>query len=264
MNDTQSIQLYVGENIKKIRLARGLSLEDVAARIYKSKSTVSKYERGSIAIDIATLEDIAEVLDVHPAQLLMTPSQEKRVPLTQLSLDEVYMFSYDGKEKRIIKSVIERYQTDESNRFSIHLYYDVQSKNELGDCVSFYQGFSTKYDVLENYTLENSRHPIEQIWKEKNPENFYYSGYMAPEFASEYYDEFKNYVISEKSMISAKKDRPLLMEALVDNKDMTYECIEKAEFFSQAIRDAFDDSAWPEKTSWEAAIDSSKADEKAA
>lgn len=164
MNDTQNIQLYVGENIKKIRLARGLSLEDVASRIYKSKSTVSKYERGSIAIDIATLEDIAEVLDVHPAQLLMTPSQEKRVPLTQLSLDEVYMFSYDGKEKRIIKSVIERYQTDESNRFSIHLYYDVQSKNELGDCVSFYQDFSTKYDVLENYTLENSRHPIEQIW----------------------------------------------------------------------------------------------------
>ena len=67
MNDTQNIQLYVGENIKKIRLARGLSLEDVASRIYKSKSTVSKYERGSIAIDIATLEDIAEVLDVHPA-----------------------------------------------------------------------------------------------------------------------------------------------------------------------------------------------------
>ena len=122
MNDTQNIQLYIGENIKKIRLARGLSLEDVASRIYKSKSTVSKYERGSIAIDIATLEDIAEVLDVHPAQLLMTPSPEKRAPLTQLSLDEVYMFSYDGKEKRIIKSVIERYQTDESNRFSIHLY----------------------------------------------------------------------------------------------------------------------------------------------
>ena len=118
---------------------------------------------------------------------------------------------------------------------------------------------------IRNYN-DNFEDPSfsEQIWKEKNPENFYYSGYMAPEFASEYYDEFKNYVISEKSMISAKKDRPLLMEALVDNKDMTYECIEKAEFFSQAIRDAFDDSAWPEKTSWEAAIDSSKADEKAA
>ena len=164
MNDTQNIQLYVGENIKKIRLARGLSLEDVADKIYKSKSTISKYEKGTIAIDIAALEDISRVLDVHPAQLLMTAAPEKRSPLTQVSLDEIYMFSYDGREKRIIKSVIERYQTDESNRFTIHLYYDVPSKNQLGDCVSFYQGFSTKYDVLENYTLENTRHPIEQIW----------------------------------------------------------------------------------------------------
>ena len=97
MNDTQNIQLYVGENIKKVRLARGLSLEDVAEKIYKSKSTVSKYEKGTIAIDIATLEDISRVLDVHPAQLLMTAAPEKRSPLTQLSLDEIYMFSYDGK-----------------------------------------------------------------------------------------------------------------------------------------------------------------------
>ena len=164
MNDTQNIQLYVGENIKKIRLARGMSLEDVADKIYKSKSTVSKYEKGTIAIDIAKLEDISRVLDVHPAQLLMTAAPEKRSPLTQVSMDEIYMFSYDGKEKRIIKSVIERYQTDESNRFTIHLYYDVPAKNQLGDCVSFYQGYSTKYDVLENYTLENTRHPIEQIW----------------------------------------------------------------------------------------------------
>ena len=32
MNDTQNIQLYVGENIRKIRMARGLSLEELAAR----------------------------------------------------------------------------------------------------------------------------------------------------------------------------------------------------------------------------------------
>ena len=78
MSDSQNIQLYVGENIRKMRLARGLSLEEVAARIFKSKSTVSKYERGTIAIDIATLEDLAEVFDVHPAQLLMTPVPEKK------------------------------------------------------------------------------------------------------------------------------------------------------------------------------------------
>ena len=165
MSEIPEIQQYVGENIKKIRLTRGLSLEDIAAMIYKSKSTVSKYERGSIALDIATLEDIANALDVHPSQLLMTPVQEKRNPMTDgLLVDESYMFSYDGREKRIIKSVIEKYQTDENNRYSIRLFYDVQSRNHPGDCVALYQGFSTKYDVLENYSLENVLHQIEQIW----------------------------------------------------------------------------------------------------
>ena len=152
MSDSQNIQLYVGENIRKMRLARGLSLEEVAARIFKSKSTVSKYERGTIAIDIATLEDLAEVFDVHPAQLLMTPVPEKKHLLTQMSLDEIYMFSYDGKEKRIIKSVIERFRTDESNRFSINLYYDVASRNDLGNCVAFYQG-SKKNTMFLRITL---------------------------------------------------------------------------------------------------------------
>ena len=104
----------------------------------------------------------------------------------------------------------------------------------------------------------------EELWKKNNPENFYYSGYMASEYADEYYETFKDYVMSERSLISAKIDRPMLMEALVDNKEMTPECIDKAEFFSKAIREAFDDSTWPEQTTWEAAISSAKSNEKAA
>ncbi len=164
MSDIPVIQQSVGENIKKIRLARGLSLEYVASKIYKSKSTISKYEKGSIAIDIATLEEIAMALDVHPAQLLMTAAPEKKPPVAGGLFDESYMFSYDGKEKRIIKSIIERYHTDEPNRFSINLFYDISPANKPEDCTALYQGYSTKYEVLENYTLENSYHQIEQIW----------------------------------------------------------------------------------------------------
>ena len=164
MNNNSNIQQYVGENIRKFRLANGLSLDDMAARIYKSKSTVSKYENGTIALDIGTLGEIANALDVHPAQLLMTSTPTKEVPLQQGLVEEVYMYSYDGKGKRIIKSVIERYKTDVSNVFSIQLFYDVPSKKQLGDCAILYQGSSTKHEVLENYSLENSQHPIEQIW----------------------------------------------------------------------------------------------------
>ena len=81
--ENKNIQQYVGENIRKFRLAHGLTLDEVAARIYKSKSTVSKYENGTISLDIATLEDIANALDVLPAQLLMTPCTNKQVPEAQ-------------------------------------------------------------------------------------------------------------------------------------------------------------------------------------
>ena len=164
MSDTSNIRVCVGENIKKFRLARGLSLEDVAAKIYKSKSTMSKYEKGTIAIDIATLEEIAMALDIHPAQLLMTAAPDKGDSPANGLIDESYMYSYDGKGKRIIRSVIEKYQSDDSNRYSVRLFYDVPSRNQLGDCTALYQGYSTKYDVLENFTLENTYHQIEQIW----------------------------------------------------------------------------------------------------
>ncbi len=164
MQDTSSIQRHVGENIRKFRLANGLSLEDVAAKIYKSKSTISKYEKGTISLDIGTLGEIANALDIHPAQLLTTPTPVKDAPLQQGLMEDVYMYSYDGKGKRIIKSVIERYVTDEPNVFSIQLFYDVPNKKQLSDCAILYQGTSTKYEVLENYSLENSQHKIEQIW----------------------------------------------------------------------------------------------------
>ena len=94
MSDTPDIQKYVGENIKKIRLARGLSMEELAARIYKSKSTVSKYEKGTIALDIATLKEIAIAIYVHPAQILMTSSPEKEIPKGRELLENTYIYSY--------------------------------------------------------------------------------------------------------------------------------------------------------------------------
>ena len=110
-----NIQQTVGDNTRTIRQARGMTMEDLAARIYKGKSTISKYEKGSIAIDIATLEEIAIALEVHPSQLLMSSAPEQSTPQAQGLVDETYMFSYDGREKRIITSVIERYATEESN-----------------------------------------------------------------------------------------------------------------------------------------------------
>ena len=83
MSDNMNIQQTVGDNIRKFRQARGMTMEDLAARIYKGKSTISKYEKGSIAIDIATLVEIAIALEVHPSQLLMSSALADRLFTTK-------------------------------------------------------------------------------------------------------------------------------------------------------------------------------------
>ena len=57
-----SIDKRVGKNIKKYRLAYKMTLEELAKQIHKSKSTISKYEKGLISLDMATLEEISQVL----------------------------------------------------------------------------------------------------------------------------------------------------------------------------------------------------------
>jgi transcriptional regulator with XRE-family HTH domain len=64
-----SWQKRVGEKLRMYRKLKRLSLEEVAARVYKSKSILSKYERGESVFDVDTLYELAGVLDIEPAQL---------------------------------------------------------------------------------------------------------------------------------------------------------------------------------------------------
>ena len=54
-----SFSYHVGQRIKKYRKSRGYTIEQFSAMINKSKATLSKYENGTITIDIETLYDIA-------------------------------------------------------------------------------------------------------------------------------------------------------------------------------------------------------------
>lgn len=66
------ISKEVGKRIQTFRKARHMTLEDLSGKIYKSKSTISKYEKGEIALDIETLYEIAKALHIYLEQLLYT------------------------------------------------------------------------------------------------------------------------------------------------------------------------------------------------
>jgi transcriptional regulator with XRE-family HTH domain len=66
----------IGQQIKQVRLARGLSLEELAARLggIVTKQALSKYETGKSKPSSTVLARLAETLEVKMAYLLSEPS----------------------------------------------------------------------------------------------------------------------------------------------------------------------------------------------
>ncbi|WP_462351172.1 helix-turn-helix domain-containing protein [Fusobacterium varium] len=62
--------MTIGERIKEKRLQKNYTLEKLANEIGVTKSTVLKYENGSIAIPSDKIEKIAKALKVSPGFLM--------------------------------------------------------------------------------------------------------------------------------------------------------------------------------------------------
>lgn len=62
--------MSIGDKIREKRKNKGYTLEQLADEIGITKSTVLKYENGTIAIPSDKIEKIAKVLSVSPAYLM--------------------------------------------------------------------------------------------------------------------------------------------------------------------------------------------------
>lgn len=62
------LQLF-GENIRKLREAKGLSLRNVAAMCNLDHSGIGKIERGELNVTILTVLELSKGLEVHPKKL---------------------------------------------------------------------------------------------------------------------------------------------------------------------------------------------------
>ena len=121
--------------------------------------------------------------------------------------------------------------------------------------------FSATEMRLRNY-YENFENPsfTEEKWMSMNTDGFRYFGYQHEEDEECDYGRFKEYVVCFDSMRMPRRDRILLMKALLENTEISDACLEKAEYLSECIREAFDSENWPEKTTWEKEIERQKTD----
>lgn len=67
----------LGENIRALRRAKGMSQEELAARLHGVRQTISKWEKGLSVPDADLLQQLADVFETDVAALLGAPQQQE-------------------------------------------------------------------------------------------------------------------------------------------------------------------------------------------
>lgn len=167
-----SISGIVGQQIKRIRKEKKVTIEELASVIQKSASTVSKYENGSIIIDVETLVEIADALDVDTRDLIDTVSHmhtnASKTALTTNSFlqnpllpSRLYVYQYDGRLKQITKSLLNILPPPpgKEQKPEVALYLNVPNFSKANHCRYYYKGTLHSSDTNIYFALENPFNP---------------------------------------------------------------------------------------------------------
>lgn len=162
-----SYSAYVGTRIKHFRKAQNLTIEELARTINKSKSAVSKYENGQIAIDIETLKDIADALKINVSQIIYYTPPRKDSELTYQSklfngAEKLYV--YYCNKNRIIKCFLQLHYDEIEDETKAWYYLDLENYSSYIDSKYAYSGDIISYESLTYFMLQNNTTPLERLY----------------------------------------------------------------------------------------------------
>lgn len=161
------ITRHIGDRIRLYRKNKRMTLEQFAALLHKSKSTVSKYECGEISIDIETLYEIAAALQINIRQLL---DREFGCPASTLMPrgffskgSRFYIYYNNKNSSRIVPGVLEL-SLECDNTYSSVFYADVKDYDNLYQCRHLYYGDIHYSDSFVNLVMQNQDNAAERIF----------------------------------------------------------------------------------------------------
>lgn len=160
---------HVGQRIKKYRKSRGYTIEQFSAMIGKSKATVSKYENGTIVIDIETLYAISQKLDIdlkcfldyQPAEPRTEPVLPKNFYFNQ---PRAYMYYFDGRIRRIVRSLLCFSPSAAGGAVDVMLYVGVEDFANPDHCQHMFTGEMKAYDTITHMVLNNQINDAEKMY----------------------------------------------------------------------------------------------------
>ena len=143
----EDINSYVGGRIREIRKGKRMSIQQLADAINKSKACVSKYEKGEITLDIPTLFEIANVLEVLPERLINYEIKPKVEVGSALGGIKDGIINIDNEKGGAVCPA----------SFTINIKTDSGYTTEL-----YYTGTVTYSDMLIRFSLQNQYNALEE------------------------------------------------------------------------------------------------------
>ncbi len=124
----------LGEILRKQRKLKHLSLEYIGDHIYKTKATISKYEKGEIVPDFVTVLELCNVLDIDISKLApsITGIYTSKLPF---NTDTLYLYYLTSN--KLISSTI-KFDLGTGNIYSAHFYNGI--KNTSYNPAYYYEG----------------------------------------------------------------------------------------------------------------------------
>ena len=170
MND---VNLYIGTRVRNYRKMKGLTLQQLADRIHKSRATVCKYETGEISVDVGTLYEISQALDIQLSQLTdYHPHSEEEQPAVAVDYDgespffkadRLYFYFYDGRYERLKAGVIDVHKHSLNEDGSFEAVMSIRSTTPSGRSSEVYYNGNVLYsDMLIRFNFVNQYNKLEQ------------------------------------------------------------------------------------------------------
>ncbi|MDO5401375.1 MAG: helix-turn-helix transcriptional regulator [Eubacteriales bacterium] len=165
----ENINAHVGSRIRSSRRSRGMTLQQLADRIHKSRATVSKYETGEISLDIQTLYEISQVLEMPISRLAdlapaapqapaPLPGHGSRSPFFQAQT--LYFYFFDGRYNRLKDGVIQIHKKDGAQGDAALTISSISSSGRSSEVL--YAGRVVYSDMLIRFSFVNQYNALEE------------------------------------------------------------------------------------------------------